>query len=101
VPEPQLRRLDGDGELADGVRIIATPGHTPGHQSVVIEGGSDVAVIAAQCVWTLGEFQAAAPADEDMHEGLASLGRESVARLLRLDPAIAYFSHDPSTYVRP
>jgi N-acyl homoserine lactone hydrolase len=26
--------LDGDAQIADGVRVVATPGHTVGHQSV-------------------------------------------------------------------
>jgi N-acyl homoserine lactone hydrolase len=29
--------LDGDAEIADGVRAITTPGHTPGHQSVMVD----------------------------------------------------------------
>jgi N-acyl homoserine lactone hydrolase len=29
--------LDGDAEVAEGVRVVATPGHTSGHQSVVID----------------------------------------------------------------
>jgi N-acyl homoserine lactone hydrolase len=32
----QLRVIDGDMELMDGVRIIKTPGHTPGMQAVVL-----------------------------------------------------------------
>src|SRR3984893_12366075 len=28
--------VDGDAELAAGVRLVATPGHTVGHQSVVV-----------------------------------------------------------------
>jgi glyoxylase-like metal-dependent hydrolase (beta-lactamase superfamily II) len=34
----QLSPVDGDETLADGVHIIATPGHTPGHQSVLLDG---------------------------------------------------------------
>jgi len=30
--------MDGDAEVLPGVRVVATPGHTSGHQSVVIEG---------------------------------------------------------------
>lgn len=30
--------LDGDAEIAPGVRVVATPGHTIGHQCVVIDG---------------------------------------------------------------
>ncbi len=29
-----LTVISGDHEIASGVRVIATPGHTPGHQSV-------------------------------------------------------------------
>jgi N-acyl homoserine lactone hydrolase len=32
----QFELLDGDAEIAEGVRVIATPGHTPGHQSVLV-----------------------------------------------------------------
>lgn len=30
---------DGEVEVAPGVRVIPTPGHTPGHQSVLLDGG--------------------------------------------------------------
>ncbi|GAA4574849.1 MBL fold metallo-hydrolase [Micromonospora coerulea] len=35
----QLRLLDGDTVLTPGVRVLSTPGHTPGHQSVLVEPG--------------------------------------------------------------
>lgn len=30
--------LEGDAEILDGIKIISTPGHTSGHQSVLVEG---------------------------------------------------------------
>lgn len=38
---PQIVRYDGDADLGDGVQIVLTPGHTPGHLAVELasEGG--------------------------------------------------------------
>ena len=36
-PEIDWRLLDGDGALAPGISAVLTPGHTPGHQSFVID----------------------------------------------------------------
>ncbi|GID26536.1 MBL fold metallo-hydrolase [Paractinoplanes brasiliensis] len=37
----RLEALDGERLLAPGVRVVPTPGHTPGHQSVWVEAGGD------------------------------------------------------------
>lgn len=36
-PRIDWKLLDGDSEIATGVRAISTPGHTPGHQSFIVE----------------------------------------------------------------
>jgi N-acyl homoserine lactone hydrolase len=36
-PDIDWRLQDGDGELTPGVTAVLTPGHTPGHQSFVVE----------------------------------------------------------------
>jgi glyoxylase-like metal-dependent hydrolase (beta-lactamase superfamily II) len=36
-PEIDWRLLEGDAELAPGITAVFTPGHTPGHQSFVID----------------------------------------------------------------
>jgi len=43
----QLRLLDGDTDLAPGVRVVGTPGHTPGHQCVLFESGGEQALFVA------------------------------------------------------
>lgn len=40
----QMRLLEGDTEFVTGVRGVVTPGHTPGHMSVIIESGGETAM---------------------------------------------------------
>ncbi len=37
----QLEPVDRETEIVPGVRVILTPGHTPGHLSVVVSGGGE------------------------------------------------------------
>ncbi|GAA2620991.1 MBL fold metallo-hydrolase [Paractinoplanes durhamensis] len=37
----RLQVLDGDHDLSPGLRVLSTPGHTPGHQTVLVEDGDD------------------------------------------------------------
>jgi glyoxylase-like metal-dependent hydrolase (beta-lactamase superfamily II) len=37
----RLDAIDGDTDLGPGVRAVATPGHTPGHQSVLVRAGDE------------------------------------------------------------
>ena len=40
----QLEIVDGASELLPGIRMRHTPGHTPNHQSILIDGGGETAV---------------------------------------------------------
>lgn len=40
-----MQAVDGDLLLRPGLRVVATPGHTPGHQSVVLESESNQVLI--------------------------------------------------------
>lgn len=41
--------IEGDKEIIDGVRVMLTPGHTPGGQSVIIETPRGTAIITGFC----------------------------------------------------
>jgi glyoxylase-like metal-dependent hydrolase (beta-lactamase superfamily II) len=41
----QLSLVDGGVRLAGPVRVVATPGHTPGHQSVLLDTGDDLVLV--------------------------------------------------------
>ncbi|MDD3474238.1 MAG: N-acyl homoserine lactonase family protein [Syntrophaceae bacterium] len=44
-----LRVLEGNAEIVEGIDVILTPGHTPGGQSVVINTAKGKAVITGLC----------------------------------------------------
>ena len=48
--------VDGETELGDGIRTLATPGHTPGHVSVVVSSRGDTALVAGDVIMTEWSF---------------------------------------------
>lgn len=102
VPEwaailPERLRLVGDNEeIADGVRLLSTPGHTPGHQSVLIETTSERVVLAAQCAFRAEELRTGEPAASNLHDhDWRQAARDSLQRLQALAPVTVQLSHDP------
>jgi N-acyl homoserine lactone hydrolase len=49
--------LDGPAEIADGVRVLPTPGHTSGHQSVLVETDDGLVVIGGDVAHTLEDLE--------------------------------------------
>ncbi|MGD9703256.1 MAG: MBL fold metallo-hydrolase [Acidimicrobiia bacterium] len=95
VASDRLRLVAGDGEIAEGVRVVATPGHTPGHQSVVIEAGRRRVVLGAQCAFRATEIRTGEPVRTNLHhESWRDAARASLARLRALGPATVHLSHD-------
>jgi N-acyl homoserine lactone hydrolase len=52
--------LEGEQEVLPGLRVVPTPGHTPGHQSVLIETDDGLVVVAGDVAYTWSEFDAPA-----------------------------------------
>lgn len=91
----KLRLVHGDEEILEGVRLVATPGHTPGHQSVVIETPEGRVVMAAQSAFRASELLSGEPAPTNLHdESWREAARDSLTRILELAPATAHLSHD-------
>jgi N-acyl homoserine lactone hydrolase len=49
---------DGEAEIAPGVRVLPTPGHTAGHQSVLVETDDGLVVLAGDVGYTWKLFDA-------------------------------------------
>jgi glyoxylase-like metal-dependent hydrolase (beta-lactamase superfamily II) len=50
VSESVIQTIDGDREIASGIRIRHLPGHTPGHQVVHVDGGGDSLVLSGDTI---------------------------------------------------
>jgi N-acyl homoserine lactone hydrolase len=93
-PGATYEELDGEAEVFPGVWIVPTPGHTAGHQAIVVRRADGTVVLAGQAHETTADFAAD-------HEALAA-GRSTYApwlpRLLEFDPRQVRFAHDASTW---
>ena len=47
---------DGEAEILPGVRVLPTPGHTPGHQSVLVDTDDGLVVVAGDVGYTWRQF---------------------------------------------
>jgi N-acyl homoserine lactone hydrolase len=91
----QFELLDGDADVLPGLEVIATPGHTEGHQCVVVRGdGGGFDLLIGDAAYTPRQY--AAPASDDLPVGQASdveAWRESVRRIRSLRPGTVHFCH--------
>jgi N-acyl homoserine lactone hydrolase len=100
----RYERLDGETEIAPGVLAVPTPGHTDGHQSLVIRCDDGTVVLAGQSHDTTSSFAADARAERAHDEGTGRSLPSPPAwmqRLLDLDPARVLFAHDRSMWEPP
>jgi N-acyl homoserine lactone hydrolase len=103
VGAPGLRYevLDGEAEVLPGVLVLPTPGHTAGHQSVVVRRGDGTVILAGQSHDTAAGYGAdvlAWGAARDRHgQGLPSYPGW-IERLQRFDPARVVFAHDNAVW---
>jgi len=80
-PDARYEAVEGDREIVEGVSVLATPGHTPGHQSVTVRVGDGLVLIVGQAAQDARSF-ATGEADA------------SVRRLRELNADRVHFSHD-------
>jgi len=92
--EHNLRPVHGDEVLAPGVTIVSTPGHTPGHQSLLVETAQGAYLFTSDAVYTAINWNTNTPgAMVDEAQGMKSMQRlRDVAAEAR---ATVIFSHDP------
>ena len=89
--------LDGNAEIAEGVRVVATPGHTSGHQSVVVDTPDGGAVMIGDAAYTAEIYRARDAADLTEWRGQyedRTAWSKSLDLVHGMHPHAVHFCHD-------
>jgi glyoxylase-like metal-dependent hydrolase (beta-lactamase superfamily II) len=96
VESGQMRLLDGDSDLAPGIRGVLTPGHTPGHMSIVFESQGQWGLQASDMATYAVHFERLAWMTAYDVEPLITLETKRKWQRWALDhDALIFFPHDP------
>jgi N-acyl homoserine lactone hydrolase len=101
APGLQYERLDGETEILPGVLVVPTPGHTTGHQSLIVRRHDGTVVVAGQSHDTAtayGSDVLAWQAARDHHFQPLPPMPAWIDRLQQLDPARVVFAHDNAVW---
>ncbi|MGK5678821.1 N-acyl homoserine lactonase family protein [Actinoplanes sp. URMC 104] len=93
-PGSRIEELDGEAEIAPGVFVVPTPGHTAGHQSLVVTRGDGTLIVAGQSHDNASLFTS------DVLGRHAGVGAQPawLDRLLAFDPGQVLFAHDNAVW---
>ena len=103
VEKQAYHPIQGETDLLPGIRTIPTPGHTSGHQSLVVETADGPVVLLGQGMPNVSEFSAAAYAVRLETEGSEPIPPfpEWLPALLARRPVRVHFAHDLATWQPP
>ncbi len=100
-PHARYEELDGEAEVLPGVWVTPTPGHTDGHQSVVVRRPDGTVVLAGQAHDTTTAYSADMLAWQAHRDGVGPPlppYRPWIDRLMQLDPHRVLFAHDMAVW---
>jgi N-acyl homoserine lactone hydrolase len=92
----RYERHAGEVEVYPGVTLVPTPGHTPGHQSLLVDAAEGRTAIVGQAVYTRAEWEGSDDASVSGLESAWDRGsyRSSVERIHAFRPDTVLFGHD-------
>lgn len=100
-PGAAYEEISGEAEVWPGVWIVPTPGHTDGHQSMVVREADGTVVLAGQAHDFASSFASDHLARQAARDGLAQplpAYRPWLDRLADFDPRRVLFAHDCSVW---
>jgi glyoxylase-like metal-dependent hydrolase (beta-lactamase superfamily II) len=105
----RLELVEGATEVAPGIRVLPTPGHTPHHQSILIDGGGETACYLGDVIptsahmplpWIMGYDVEPLRTLESKRSLLSQALAERWLLIFEHDAAVAwgYAAHDGKNY---
>jgi glyoxylase-like metal-dependent hydrolase (beta-lactamase superfamily II) len=91
---------EGDHELVPGIRVLSTPGHSPGHQSLVVDQADGPVLLTGQAIYGLDEWTGAPGREGRTTARLPDAYETSVSRLRAIEPVRVFFAHDRRPWSR-
>lgn len=88
--------IEGDVDIADGIRLVPAPGHTPGCQAVLVQTGGEVYCVAGDAVFFYENLTRGIPPGATYSRADAIRSMEKLQRLA--DHIIP--GHDPAIFRR-
>lgn len=85
--------LNGILEVIPGVQIISTPGHTPGHVSVLVDTGTESILVTGDAIMTQREYEFGEHSIWYSGQQLEEI-KSSRQRLQLVKPSIVMPGHD-------
>jgi N-acyl homoserine lactone hydrolase len=87
---------DGTAQITPGLRLIPTPGHTPGHQSLLVDTRAGRVLLAGQAVNFASDYERAqfSLSVETAADTITPAPPSWLAELRELDVRRALFAHD-------
>lgn len=98
----RFERVSGQAEVLPGVSLIPTPGHTAGHQSLIVRQPDGAVIVAGQSHDTATHYaadQLAWRAQRDAHGQPLPAIPDWMDALQQFDPRMVCFAHDRSVWI--
>jgi len=93
-----LETVTGEVEPVPGIRLLPTPGHTPGHQSVLIDGGDGKALFLGDVVPTAVHIRLPFIMAYDTEPAVTLDTKKRLYEQAIAENWLLVFGHDPSVH---
>jgi len=88
--------VEGEAEILPGISVLPTPGHTPYHQSVLINDGGEVACYAGDCIPTIAHVPVPWIMAYDLEPLVTLSTKKQLLARAEAEGWTIVFEHDPT-----